>query len=177
MFKKILIAIDGSDHAGKAADVAIDMAKTHGAELVAVHVTTFGPLNEDEIQLAEIEYASDMVRDLGVDSLLKHRGGPRAAAQHIHKRCGDSGLKIHLAVSQRLMDRLHTRAMEEGISKMKPVIAEGDPAESILRAAREHGADLIVLGTRGLGRLKGLLLGSVSHKVTHLAECPCLTVR
>ena len=57
------------------------------------------------------------------------------------------------------------------------VVEEGDPVERILEAQKREQADLIVLGSRGLGNMKGLLLGSVSHKVAHLAECACLTVK
>ena len=60
---------------------------------------------------------------------------------------------------------------------VRTVVHEGDPASAILAVAKEADADLIVMGRRGLGDLAGLLLGSVSQKVTHLAECACLTVR
>ncbi|WP_256432948.1 universal stress protein [Martelella soudanensis] len=42
---------------------------------------------------------------------------------------------------------------------------------------RERKVDTVVLGSRGLGDVAGLLLGSVSHKVTHLAPCTCIVVR
>ncbi|WP_180901977.1 universal stress protein [Martelella soudanensis] len=47
----------------------------------------------------------------------------------------------------------------------------------ILDAIRERKVDTVVLGSRGLGDVAGLLLGSVSHKVTHLAPCTCIVVR
>ncbi len=53
----------------------------------------------------------------------------------------------------------------------------GNPAEMILRFADEHETDLIVLGSRGRGGFKSLLLGSVSHQVIHHAHCPVLIVR
>jgi nucleotide-binding universal stress UspA family protein len=53
----------------------------------------------------------------------------------------------------------------------------GDPAKEILSVAAEEHADIIIMGRRGMGDLAGLLLGSVSHKVSHLAECACLTVK
>ena len=49
-------------------------------------------------------------------------------------------------------------------------------AEVAAYMARARNADLIVLGRRGLGTLAGLPLGSVSHKVTQMADRPCLTV-
>ena len=54
---------------------------------------------------------------------------------------------------------------------------EGYEAEIILKDADTHPCDLIVMGTRGLGRLAGLLLGSVSQKVVQHATCPVLLVR
>lgn len=54
---------------------------------------------------------------------------------------------------------------------------EGAPAETILDVAKNHSADLIVMGSRGLGRLAGALLGSQSQKVVQHATCPVLIVR
>ncbi len=56
-------------------------------------------------------------------------------------------------------------------------ICEGTPAESILMAAKKYDIDLIVMGTRGLSQLAGLLLGSQSQKVISQALCPVLLVR
>ena len=60
---------------------------------------------------------------------------------------------------------------------MAKLTAEGDPAGRILDTAKNGGADLIVLGSRGLTDVASLLLGSVSHKVLHLAPCACLMVK
>jgi len=56
-------------------------------------------------------------------------------------------------------------------------ITHGSPTENILKRAKDDDFDMIVMGSRGLSDLGGLLLGSVSHKVSHLAECTCVTVR
>jgi nucleotide-binding universal stress UspA family protein len=55
-------------------------------------------------------------------------------------------------------------------------LREGHETESILKVAENCAADLIVMGTRGLGAVKGLLVGSVSRKVIHYAECPVMVV-
>jgi nucleotide-binding universal stress UspA family protein len=52
----------------------------------------------------------------------------------------------------------------------------GGAAHAIADAAREAGADLIVVGTRGQGPVPGLLLGSVTHRLLHVAPCPILAV-
>jgi nucleotide-binding universal stress UspA family protein len=54
---------------------------------------------------------------------------------------------------------------------------EGEPATEILKAAQEHKADLIIMGSRGLGQFGGLILGSVSERVLHGAHIPVLIVR
>jgi nucleotide-binding universal stress UspA family protein len=53
---------------------------------------------------------------------------------------------------------------------------EGPEAESILKVAESCKADLIVMGSRGFGAVKGLLVGSVSRKVIHYATCPVMVV-
>lgn len=55
--------------------------------------------------------------------------------------------------------------------------AIGDTADALMHVAREHDAELIVVGTRGLGGIKRLFLGSVSTKLVHEAPCDVLVVR
>jgi nucleotide-binding universal stress UspA family protein len=79
------------------------------------------------------------------------------------------------------------RLVEEVVDELKQAGAqaegvavtsiEGSPARAILEQAEEFGAGMIVLGSRGLSSLGGLLLGSVAHKVLHLATRPVLVVR
>jgi nucleotide-binding universal stress UspA family protein len=55
-------------------------------------------------------------------------------------------------------------------------LIEGSEAQGILKVAENCKADLIVMGTRGLGAVKGFLVGSVSRKVIHFAACPVMVV-
>lgn len=55
-------------------------------------------------------------------------------------------------------------------------LQEGPEAESILTIAENYRADLIVMGNRGFGTIKGLVLGSVSRKVVHSANCAVMVV-
>ena len=56
-------------------------------------------------------------------------------------------------------------------------IETGDPAETITRVAGEQGSDLIVMGTRGMGAIESLVIGSVAYKVVHLAKAPVTLVK
>lgn len=56
-------------------------------------------------------------------------------------------------------------------------LLEGPAAEAIISAASIRNSDLIVMGSRGMGSLKGLVFGSVSTKVSHYAPCPVMVVR
>jgi nucleotide-binding universal stress UspA family protein len=53
----------------------------------------------------------------------------------------------------------------------------GRAARLIVESAREYQAGVLVMGSHGRGDLAALLLGSVAHKVVHLADCPVLIVR
>ncbi len=62
-------------------------------------------------------------------------------------------------------------------TKIDPQMIEGSIAEAILETAHARHCDLIVMGSRGYGRLEGALLGSNSQKVASHAPCPVLIVR
>lgn len=67
-------------------------------------------------------------------------------------------------------------ARDAGSENVRAFVKAGQPARTIITFAGEHKADLIVIGSRGVGDIGGYLLGSVSHKVTSLAKCPVLVV-
>jgi nucleotide-binding universal stress UspA family protein len=72
---------------------------------------------------------------------------------------------------------LHRFQVPDSKVRVEHRLAEGDPAEEILRAAQDTGGDLIVMGTHGRRGLGRVLLGSVAEEVMRRASCPVLTVK
>jgi len=79
--------------------------------------------------------------------------------------------------SRGLMEAAKKLVIDMGCSNVETIARGGHPAQQIIGFARKNAFDLIVLGNRGLSDIKGLLLGSVSHQVNHLAGCTVITVR
>ncbi len=77
---------------------------------------------------------------------------------------------------QSAAEEAKTLLAESGIDA-RDAAPVGDAAAEIVRVAEESGADLVVLGARGLNPLKRLVLGSVSTKVLHGAPCDVLVVK
>lgn len=67
--------------------------------------------------------------------------------------------------------------MPPGVPKVTYVTSSGSPAERIPAAAREHEAGLVCMGSRGLGQVRGMILGSVSNRVAHEADVSVLLVK
>ncbi len=78
--------------------------------------------------------------------------------------------------AKQVVEHGKAEAAKLGSKKVRGFVRNGPVARGIVAFADEHDADLIVLGSRGLGSIEGYLLGSVSHKVTGLAEIPVLVV-
>jgi len=78
--------------------------------------------------------------------------------------------------ARQIVERAKEQAAELGATKVRGFVRNGPVARGIVAFADEHDADLLVLGSRGLGSIENYLLGSVSHKVTGLAEIPVLVV-
>ena len=78
--------------------------------------------------------------------------------------------------SAKILDKCKAVADKSGV-EIETVIAEGDAASNITGYAQKGGFELIVVGSRGLGRLKEMVLGSTSSKVLHHAKCPVMVVK
>ena len=97
---------------------------------------------------------------------------------------GEPGAEEDLSLSLRQIMQEDSERLLNRVASLLPMntgpvskqIATGTPAEAILTAADKEKADLIVMGSRGLGPVKELLLGSVSHRVATHASCPTLIV-
>lgn len=66
-------------------------------------------------------------------------------------------------LSIRILEKAQTKLISAGGMSIKTVHLKGDPAHQILEYAKEHEQELIIIGSRGLSRMKELRLGSVSH--------------
>jgi nucleotide-binding universal stress UspA family protein len=177
MIKRVLVAVDGSEHANRAIDLACEMTSRFGADLIAVHVIPDKPLSEAERKMAEVEFHAEVARDFDLARFTGARGDTRLLSQRLTEQAAETARRFRVALGERLLEDARTRARQQVVPSVRAVLREGDPAAAILNVAREERADIIIMGRRGLGDLAGLLLGSVSHKVTHLADCACLTVK
>jgi nucleotide-binding universal stress UspA family protein len=177
MIKRALVALDGSDHAARALALACEVAQRFGAEVVALHVVSDTALSPAEREMAEVEFHVEVARSFDLARFSEVDGDSRLMTQRLAEQAAATARRFRLALGERLLDDACARARERQVASVRPLLREGDPAKAILEAAQQEAVDLIVLGRRGLGDLAGLLLGSVSHKVAHLADCACLTVK
>jgi nucleotide-binding universal stress UspA family protein len=69
------------------------------------------------------------------------------------------------------------RTLEAHGLEAETVMVSGDAAEEIINYAREHNIDMIVAGSRGMGAVRGWLMGSVSRKLVHYAGCSVMIAR
>ena len=146
MFRNILIAVDGSKHAERAFEEAVDLARQSNASLTAITAVS---------EIAPWVFVGGygaLVPPVSPDELQEQ-------SAHEHERMLDA-----------MVDRVAS-----GLPVRK-VVAHGSPAEAILTQVRDGGHDLIVMGSRGRSELRSLLLGSVSHHVLQTSPVPVLVV-
>jgi nucleotide-binding universal stress UspA family protein len=148
MFKTIVVPIDGSREAKRAAVAATDLAKKYGSRLHFLTVRKPLPerMSEEMRHYLEVEHIAGQPEEFMAEAAYK------------------------------LIADAEKHARKKGVKTVKTAIEIGYPARSIMNYSKRAKADLIVIGRRGLGAIEGMLLGSVSNKVVSLADCPVLTV-
>ena len=144
MFRTILVATDGSEHAGKALAVGCELARTCNGDLHLVHTP-------------ELEVIAMAV------------GLAPAVLPHTPEQVAEAGKKV--------IDAAAGKATVAGCPPASTHVDQGDPAQVIQEYASKIGADLIITGRRGLGKLGGILMGSVTQKLGQIAPCAHMTVR
>lgn len=173
MIERILVATDGSDSARHAEKTACELAVALGANLVIAHTVVERPSEEEVGGMAEVMHGigPQPFAPLHMDNLVE-QVAHATGSERIHTQAD-----AVRALAERLLQRAVERAGEAGVANVETRQLDGDPAESIVEAARREQADLIVVGTRGIGGLRGRLMGSVSEQVMHHADVSTLIAR
>lgn len=175
MISTIVVAIDGSAHQDKVLALAGAEAKAHGARLVLAHGL---------LRAASYAELYDIAERHGFMAQVKAKLDDAATPPPIAPSAAMGGaipvvivpVETLEAVGEGIAASARRTLEPHGITVDSRMLDAGG-AEAVLETARAEGADLIVIGSRGLGRLSGLVLGSVSQKVLHDAECACLVVK
>jgi nucleotide-binding universal stress UspA family protein len=177
MIRKILVALDGSMQANKALDLAIDMAKAFGADLLALHVISDKPLSEGERRLAEVEYQEEVREALGRADFRTDPGATQATVEGLMRTSLNVALVVHTTLGRKILSHAEEEAKRRGAKSVKTVTRDGDPATVIVDLVGKEKPDLLIMGSRGLGGIQGLLMGSVSHKVILAAPCTVVVAK
>lgn len=147
--KKIIVSTDGSQDSRKAIDAAIFLAKQNTSELIVVHVVS---------EALPAQYAP-----IGINEPVADYSSYFSAIEQKGKK---------------LVDETVEMARKAGISAKGQVLRTiSSTVEAILEISDKEHVDLIVVGTRGLGGFRKLLLGSVSSGIVAHATCSVLVVR
>jgi nucleotide-binding universal stress UspA family protein len=146
---RILAATDGSAPANRAVDLAAQLAKGLDGTLKIIHVCS--------------------ERDVPDETLSDY-----TIAEHA------SSADVLSALSEEKLRVARERAAKLGVSKVETAslleMDAGAIAETIIDAAQRNDVEMIVIGKRGLSRLGGLIVGSVSQKVVSTATCAVIVV-
>ncbi len=153
MYKKILVAFDGSEASKHAMDHAVNFADSFSSELVILSVVprVMMPVFPDEgFGAAPITAAQDM-------------GEYQDKMKEIYNKSLEEAKKD---INDHFPDM-----------KIEIKLLEGRPSSTIVSAAEEYDADLIVIGSRGIGGITGWILGSTSRNVVESCTKPILVVK
>jgi nucleotide-binding universal stress UspA family protein len=173
MYGKIIVATDGSSCGNRAVMAAADLAQKYGASLTVLHVLMHGSPPDALKHMAEVEH----LVDAHPNASIAFESMPAMAMSSSRMAQGRIDYQVIEAIGRKVVERAVEAVKDAGLAKVEGTTADGEPAEQIIKLAREQGADLIVLGNRGLSNFKRILMGSISQKVAQLADCACLIVR
>lgn len=151
--KRIVVAVDGSVHSEKALDYAIKLTKTFRAEMQIVHVIKHLEITRTIVTQTFSSKAALTANELYV-------GLEREASKWI--------------------EQYERKAKSAGVANVTTKILAG-VGKSEVQMITEHAdavkADMIVMGSRGLGKFKRLVLGSIANGVVSHASCPVFVVK
>ncbi|PAA67751.1 hypothetical protein BOX15_Mlig033838g3 [Macrostomum lignano] len=165
MPRKVLLPIDGSEHADRALIWFAENLARPTDELIFVYAIEIpgnmasamgGIVPQQKVQQQQQQQSEEQEKAVRRKTSMSALAGPgKRLAMVIQERCQQLGMRNHVRF----------------VEKMTP-----GPGQSIVEAANREEANMIVMGNRGMGALKRTFLGSVSDHVLHHAHIPVIIV-
>lgn len=157
----VLVPTDFSRTAQAALDYALDLTELVGARLTLLHVTNRAKVEEELKGLDSLGYLFQTTESLASGADVKPPSLQWARLEEVART------QLEQSIDPARRDKL----------QIEFVCRDGYPSQTITQYAREHGVDLIVMGTQGRGRTAQFVMGSVTQNVIRGADCPVLTVK
>jgi nucleotide-binding universal stress UspA family protein len=129
-------------------------------------------VDESPAAHAAVRTAADLARQYDAKLIIVHAYGP--LPRYLGAELYDAAAANAIMHGEALLAEI--AAQVEG-DNVETDLLEGPAPEALLRVAEVRKADLIVIGSRGLGEISGLALGSVGHKLIQRAPMPILIVK
>jgi nucleotide-binding universal stress UspA family protein len=164
VFTHVLVPTDFSEAGNHAVTYALEEATLHHAKVTLLHVLS-------PHRVTDIYYVS------GSPEPPSHGDLDPATGARLGAQIASQPTVVRRDPTAEALSRLRDLMPDAFRGAWEADIADGQPADTILRIAQDRRADLIVMGTHGRTALQHVLLGSVAEKVVRLAPCPVLTVR
>jgi nucleotide-binding universal stress UspA family protein len=155
LFKNVLVPLDGSEHSSRALETAIQIAKKFDAKITLIHVYSVA--------------ATPVI--MPEPATLTPSGVPIMTPAEVTKL-----VEAAREVGREILTAGKQKVESESI-EVETILEEGNTVREIVKFAKEAKFDLIIMGVRGIGRLRELLVGSVSEGVIKQAPCPVLVVK
>lgn len=154
MFNKILVPLDGSEHSTRALEIAIQIAKKFKGKITLIHVYS--------VSVRPVVVPEPATLTPGIPMMAP------AEYSRVAEAVKEAGARILAEGAEKVK--------AEGV-EVETMLTEGHTVYEIVKAAKEGEFDLIVMGARGLSRIKEIILGSVSDGVIRNAPCPVLVTK
>jgi nucleotide-binding universal stress UspA family protein len=148
MSKQILVPVDGSEHSFRALKVACTLAIAEKLSLRLLHVVPNKEVPKGLERYARIEHM-------------------QATPEFMYET----------GIAENVLNAARDQALADGIQNVECSVEHGDVTSGILEVAGREGVDTIVMGTRGLSDIQGMVFGSVAHKVAHALDCRIIIVK
>jgi len=149
---KLLVGVDLSESTEKIMAKVEEIATALSAKVWLLHTTKAEP--------ADLYLAAQQPDTIGLEA------DPQIIRDALARRFHTEHRQI-----QEIADRMRGAGLDA-----TALFVEGAAVETILKEASKLGADMIVIGSHGRGRMHQLLLGSVSEGIVHKSECPILVI-